>query len=390
MAANSTKKQNTRPRAEAVLIYAPAIVRSATSSADRVAEMIAATRGRAEDGSYQVAISEETAPRGLRLGRTVLDPHGKPVLEVFELDYRDRLADRDPGDRPDAPLGAIRSGGYAVISLLFLIPAMRRKSKTRAAKWQVGLGIVGVSVLFFAAIVTILGTLGALGLDWVPVSESAAVTTGVASASLWLVFRSRMLAIAEYLRQGVRYVSDEGHRNTVTQTLDDAVDGLLDAGWKCPIHVMGYSFGGLVLLDALAPRVVRPEDRLRPAVSSLVTIGCPADVVRLYHPHHFDGRIPRVPGLPWSNVYIAADVFGSNFRDKGDVEADGGELFYIGGMHPATSHRYTKATLSFVNFVFARGFSLHGGYWDKPTKSSCFDEMTTAWIPAPVPVGAPA
>ena len=52
------------------------------------------------------------------------------------------------------------------------------------------------------------------------------------------------------------------------------------------------------------------------------TVGCPADFLRLLYPDHFKDRLSRLPdGRPWTNVYIPADVLGSNFRlDGNDID----------------------------------------------------------------------
>lgn len=77
-----------------LLIFAPGFVRSATNSGARVAELIAHNADLLS-GSYRVIDSTEQAGVGLRVCTTIVGPDGKPVLEVFELDYQSRLEDAD-------------------------------------------------------------------------------------------------------------------------------------------------------------------------------------------------------------------------------------------------------------------------------------------------------
>lgn len=81
------------------------------------------------------------------------------------------------------------------------------------------------------------------------------------------------------------------------------------------IHVIGYSFGSIVALDALFPHN-KPGPRFD-RIDTLVTIGCPFDFIRTYWPDYFKGR-KRREGTPrrWINIYARADVLGSNFRDE--------------------------------------------------------------------------
>lgn len=372
------------PAADAVLIFAPGLGRHQANSADRVAELVARTASRVREGTYVAEASVGTAPRGLRVVKTVLGPDRRPVLEVFELDYRDRLADKET-ERFGAPLGVLRAAYYAVASLLLTLRALRRGAKTKAAKAQLALGFLGTVSLFVVALLALGVVVGVLP-EVAFVEKPAAAATGLTLAGAWAWARPKLLGVTAHLREAMRYQDDERHRATVTQTLDEAVDGLLDAGWEGrPIHVLGYSYGSLVLLDALLPPEPRTEDRLPGAVTSLVTIGCPADAVRLFYPDHFAGRVARVPALPWTNVYIAADVFGSNFRDGEDVAAEGGSDVAIGGQRPDVSRRYGSERLSFWNFVRFRGFSLHGGYWGGRDEASCFDLLVAGWVPAPEP-----
>jgi hypothetical protein len=89
-------------------------------------------------------------------------------------------------------------------------------------------------------------------------------------------------------------------------------------------HLLGDS---LVATDFLHPRKALHQmldDRHTTALRSLTTIGLPVDLIRLPLPHYLDDRLARSDDLPWTNVYIAADVPGSDMPDGDDVTAPSG------------------------------------------------------------------
>jgi hypothetical protein len=402
-----------RNRAELVLIYAPGLVRSPTNTASGIAEVIAATVDRRRAGHYRAEASSETAPRGLRLGKSIIGPDGVPKCEVFELDYRDRLADLDSATGPTPPPSTLTAVGYGISSVFLLRRAWRHgaKAKSRRARLQLWLGLGMTMVLLAAAAIALIASLAALGLlRWLPGKNAfnsfnapkVAVGAGGITIVLWAKARAGILQLAEHIGQCLRYLREPRHQDTVTQTLQDAIDGLIDDGWTAPIHVLGYSFGSLVVVDALFPRAggASQPDRLAEAVRSLTTIGCPADTIQLYFPKHFVDRVAPTACCAWTNIFIPADVFASNFcNDRDDIEnaaeeatvsehtraasdesADMGGTFGIAGVRP-TCVKYTDETLSPLSILSLTGFRSHGGYWDLPTHASCFDNLVDAWVP---------
>jgi hypothetical protein len=80
------------------------------------------------------------------------------------------------------------------------------------------------------------------------------------------------------------------------------------------VHLVGYSFGSIVALDC-----VYQDSDVSAAfdqVSTLSTIGCPADFIRTYWRDYFVDRheAKHAPGK-WVNVYAPRDVLASNFAD---------------------------------------------------------------------------
>lgn len=82
------------------------------------------------------------------------------------------------------------------------------------------------------------------------------------------------------------------------------------------IHLLAYSFGSIVALDAMFPAERRPGHPLQ-AIHTLVTIGCPFDFVRTFWSNYFDRNREYEKNQPvrWLNVYSPIDVLASNFRN---------------------------------------------------------------------------
>jgi hypothetical protein len=413
-----------------ILIYASGLGQHAPNTADGVADVIAAVLDRRAKGTYTSSADPTvTAPRGLRVGKTVMDDKGAAVLHVFELDYKIRLDVAPSPAGPPASPGAIRASTYAVTGALWLIWAWRRGAKSRMAKVQLGFALLAVFALVLAAIVTIAALVTAAVGNSPP---KWMLWLGGVGIGTWAALRKRLLAIAATTQQTIRYVGNEGRRgDTVAMTVDDALDGLRDNGWEGDVHLLGYSFGSLVLIDALFPKStsLRDADLAKP-VLSLTTIGCPFDAVRLFRPEYFStSRNARMKNLDWYNVFNAADVFGSNLIDKDDkgtkapprtanpaprgtdgtaqdgesgteghrsnrpgrriwhrgrregTEATGAKVAVdICGTKPSST-RYLEETLGPLQVLRIKGFTTHGGYWGAATDANCFEVLVDHWVP---------
>jgi hypothetical protein len=377
-----------------LLIYVPGLPKVETNTGEAVADVVAASLDRTRPGPYRAVASTATAPRALRVTKSVLGPDDKPVLDVFELDYRSRMERL----APTGTTGVVDSVALTIRACAKLTKAYFRVAKSKRAKLQLTLALVATLALVFSTVVALVALAGSAGLlkgvaPSTSTTHTVAAAVGGGTLITWAALRRWLLAVADDVRTALRYLNADRHRDTITQTLDDAVDGLLDSGWTGKIHVLAYSFGSLVAVDALCPAADGGSpglDRLRGAVTSLTTVGCPADAVRLFYPNYFAGRHCRVAHLPWNNVFNAADVFGSNLGDKDDhSEAAEGATDRFPGAK-LTSVRYTREELSVVNVLALKGFRTHAGYWDAPDNASCFDRLVSTWVPVDLHVPAQA
>lgn len=374
-----------------ILIFAPAFARSSSNSGTRVAELIA-KKASILPGTYKVVDRSEQGT-GLRVCKTIVGPDGSPVLDVLELDYLSRLEDADLIGRGASAPGFVRSGFLAIRGMLMLVPAIRRAGKSARARMQLLWGFGSLVVLLLLAVVAIVTSLHAMGIgDGFIGDDNAAVISigsGVAVAGIWARYRPQFTAGAERIERMMNFADDPRYRAAVVRTVWEALDGLRDRTWRGPIHLVGFSFGSLVLLDALFPQrsrdgetLVDPNLRdLASMVTSLTTIGCPADFARLYWPRWFEDRWPYPSNLEWINVLNASDVFGSNFRDDDDTTTQTTPATPGAALQPTRQVTYLPAQPWWQIFLMG-DFSIHGAYWGGPKADSCFERepLVSTWL----------
>jgi len=152
------------------------------------------------------------------------------------------------------------------------------------------------------------------------------------------------------------------------------------------IHIIGYSFGSIVAMDNLFPMGRPPIDRFK-RIDTLITIGCPFDIIRTYWPSYFNER-QSVSGdaMKWINVYSPIDVLSSNFADGGNdqpfeqartegigVKVDGQILKPESIEFSERSHK----SLGVIDILRLAGFKAHSHYWGESPKGeiTCFHHV---------------
>lgn len=377
-----------------VIIYAPGLGRDEANTGDRIAEVIAGALDLRDAGVRYSTTSDAaiSAPRYLKVSKTIVDDKGTAVLQVFELDYQDLLEKPTGAAGPPVPPGVVRSTQYAILGAFLLAWAWRRPAKTWTAKLQLGLGFLCAAALALTWLVALYAGLIAAGVDLPNVfgglfGENAADWTfgiaGTGAILSWTAVRKKALSLSATLRHLIDYVRNTDRANsTVSLTVDHAIAGLLDAEWTGDIHLLGYSFGSLVLYDAAFPHPTSgkgsaPLDR----AASLVTIGCPLDFVRLYFKDYTTGRQARSSELPWTNIFNAADVFASNLKNKSDTDAGQSDAPGLEQLKPE-SIQYLHEELNLTQLLMAKGFRTHAGYWGTADEGSCFERLLDGWHPA--------
>lgn len=377
------------------VLYLPSLAQSPANSASRIAELIA-IKATKREGRYT---AEEVRSPSVCLtdGRRLVRDGSAPVLDIYTVDYRPLL--KLPGVAGTGVGAALQRLAFTLVYFirsLALVLSARRRAKSPIAKWQLIIGFGAVILLLLSVVFTALAVLAALGLWDEPVvsgNVADAIALGATAFTTWVFFNVRpaVRRAATLIEQLLDYAEDERHAAGVTGILDSALDELLEVDPDRKVHLLGYSLGALVAMDFLFPRksLLQPlDERHARAIQTLVTIGCPVDFIRLYMPRYTQERDARAPDVCWTNVYIPADVFGSNLVDGDDYAeaADAGagasgqevksgrqpllQEILIAGQRPC-SERYTSERLTFRNIWGRRGFLSHGGYWDEPERENC-------------------
>jgi len=369
----------------------------------------------------EVAVYDAFATRKVAITRT--DPGGgaaRPVVDVFELDYRPLLRSRY-GER--SPLR--QAFGILVLmgslSLRFVAFAAK-PGKSFGEKAQLAAGAATMLVVALYLVILIATALG-IGGSWMGVLEQdPAGATAVTAAALpegasdWLKLKAwlaqRWYAARAYdyawLQQAIVLFTALGllNQRNVKEAICDAgvqyagvidylgydrqkdlivgqftrlLESLLESGNDyARVHVLGYSFGSIVAIDCVFQR--QPPPRHYRRLRSLVTVGSPYDLVRSFWPGYFEGRRGADEGIErWLNVFSPDDVLSSNFRDDaGEANrAEFGVVTAAGEVKPenivfdwvARKRKYMPERL--VRFT-----QLHLAYWGADANARTFmDEV---------------
>ena len=137
-----------------------------------------------------------------------------------------------------------------------------------------GISFVADSVALSAAIAASL--LASLNLYIVPLFPQSLRASVADAASGWLV-------VIGYLNG--RYNSED-LTHGITSLVDD-LSGHTES--YASVHLVGFSFGAVLLLDAVFRVDTSPPPRLAD-LNSVTTIGCPLDALSVFWPDHFKGR----------------------------------------------------------------------------------------------------
>jgi hypothetical protein len=370
------------PAPPPIVLFLPAVVETATNKASAVADLVAQNNSLLQ-GTFTVE-RNATFTSGTKVADQwrILRDDGVPVLDLSIVDYRTDLRDASaPGTGLWANLGlAIRSLAYFIWSVVLFVSA-RRRAKSRRAKWQLVIGLGFLLLLFAGFVGAVLSVIAAVT-AWDPLNApdklQDAVALGWVAVITWALIKARPKVedAAALLHDVLDYTRDEQVRTGAATGLRTALDSLFEQTPAREIHIVGYSFGCLVALDLLFPKQSGhpTRDERYGRIQSLTTIGCPVDFLRLYFPGYPADRECHVRAdMPWDNIFIPADVFGSNFLDRTDTAvavADAPGAVLLAGRRP-TSRQYTDQRLSIFNVFLARGFATHTGYWVKPNRANC-------------------
>jgi len=205
--------------------------------------------------------------------------------------------------------------------------------------------------------------------------------------------RKGLFEVAEHYIGVVQYLTFGHCRDAIASQLALLVDRILERHEYKRIHIVSYSFGSIIAIDALFP----PTNSFPPGfhkVKTLITVGCPFDMIRNFVPRYFNERRVNVrerryhERLKWVNIYIPADALSSNFRLDGDQLGDPEvDVFgkYTGQVNsffpraglplknvpcPAEAQILSNECSKFITCLFLYGIHAHSLYWGERVLST--------------------
>ncbi len=325
--------------------------------------------------------------------RTVYRRDGEretPVLDVYELQYQEALTYNFKGLNP--AMQSLRLFLLMLSNWRRLLSPEERLAKGGIAKTQfyIALGIVlllfaYMVLLFGAAVVVVLQVLGLVTVSfdqWLLTLPAVVVVLAVVQA-LFPGLREGLKKAALTYTCVVEYIAEGGRRDVIAGLFSDLLEHVAEKNKYRNIHIIAYSFGSIIALDSLFPSGRKPGERFK-LVSTLVTIGCPFDLIRMFWKDYFQMRAAW-PGRPqrWINVYCPADALASNFRNDDDQKPAnvGLNLTQNGPCLPenVVYHRGPDSIGAMAALALA-GLRAHANYWEIEYEAeiSCFNDIVLA------------
>jgi hypothetical protein len=200
---------------------------------------------------------------------------------------------------------------------------------------------------------------------------------GIAATAVYVAARRALLRVATVSRRVLRYHDEAAVRQRLAAEVERSIDDLIDEHYDGEIHLLAYSFGCSVVLDT----VLRPAGeakhhaRVGERLSSLVTVGCPYDAERLFFPDRLSGRESIRAGLRWRNLFVASDLFGSNFAGTDDTVA--GRRTGPGGLEVCSIRYLPEERLDVFSIFRLAAFRNHTGYWHD--MGGCWASVLDLW-----------
>lgn len=351
-----------------VLIFVPGIGETESLKVGHVAQLVCwELNQQAPDRATRFAItpiSVDTHPVH-RILRTDRDGTVTGVLDIYGYDS---VAELDNSTSTRNPLLRALSLGLVAITgalvLFRVIFSVRRRAKTRPQLLQAFILLLITAFIFvyfgiavFALIEAILtiaqGSSDGPVLRW----PQWVVLIGAVVGGLVPSFRERITWLGERAVQMARFTLTGGSRNRLSGGIQTLVDTIAHRSEVDSVHLVGYSFGALVAMEAVYPQGGSPAPTLS-LVKTLVTIGSPFDLVRMVRPSYSEGRTFTEGVDPkWVNIYQPIDVLGSNFRD--DTESAAATT---GLESPAPEQTPTTPSIVPEGFTLPRGYTLPKAY----------------------------
>lgn len=297
------------------------------------------------------------------------------VADVYGYDV---VAELDRGPESTNPIWRVLSLGLTLVGTVLqvagatLAPWRRQKSFGQLLQVLVVLLILLFIALYFVfavfaliqAIATaVAGNSTESAISW----PQWIVLVGAVIGALVPNIRDRINWLGKRSVQMAHFASTAPLRNRLSGGVLDLVDRVAQRPDIKRVHLVGYSFGSLVTLEAVYPQGGQTGQAVK-IVDTLTTIGSPFGIVCMVRPTYRE-RIALDDDIKprWLNIYQPIDALGFDFRAS--AKADAAEY----GLLAADKETRTPddnvewdpdLKLNLANFLMLRSLSVHAGYWD--------------------------
>lgn len=304
-----------------------------------------------------------------------------PVADVYFLDHDSiQQADQTPAN----PLFRVFTLGLTVLAgIAVWVPAavrsLRHRTKPLRQMLQLLLAL-GILLLLGAYLVTAVVALvqlvltayaQATGDARLELTPPQALVVVVAVLGVLLPnARQRLADDAENYLRMIRYLWFSGPRDTLRGAVLTLLERISERREVGDIHLVGFSFGSLVAIDTVFPQSKPPTPRMD-RVRTLVTLGCPFDLVRALQPRYYEQRFSPGDATPpkprWLNIYDPIDLLGSNFRDdhrKAPVRRGVEVIGALDPRRPDLNLRWNRnQRLGLMTGLMLASLRVHAQYW---------------------------
>ncbi|PKB63988.1 MAG: hypothetical protein BZY80_04520 [SAR202 cluster bacterium Io17-Chloro-G2] len=253
--------------------------------------------------------------------------NGHDLVHLYYLDLPSLLI------APYNNAGNIKKSVLLAYHILLLTPKMVTGffNRDKELRTQIQLILwVGATMVMVLSLLILLATLAtgfvALSPVGTPTDDLWAWLFPIAAAATALlglipgIWRSALDSATNFILAISGYVAAGAQRDVMVGRFASFVKRLAQEEGYHEVHIVSYSMGSIIALDALFP--FAPPILGFNKVATLCTIGCPADVIQTYWPGYFEER-HSLKGAPqhWVNIFFPSDLFASNFI-AGDTRSE--------------------------------------------------------------------
>jgi hypothetical protein len=302
---------------------------------------------------------------------TIYERRKGPLMDIYDIEYKPMLTSELAVHNPILrALWLI----VALSSMILRFPLLLRPRRRSKPLRELAQAYYALTILLLVTLYSLTVVLAVIDLFWTravghPTKISSAQAVVVLASGLGLftpAYRQMLSAAAIDWAAGAIYILPSPVRARLVSHVRSVITAVAGRPETRRVHVVGYSFGTLIALDVIFPKV--PTRAMEVGVDRLVTIGCLYDFLRLFAPRYFDQRVTGKLNR-WVNIFVPSDILGSNFRrDNGIGPAD----FQIAQMSPHNVVHSPEESLAAFSIIRLSAFRAHETYWGEEGEPNCF------------------